>query len=104
MKIGIIGAEQIGSALIRQYSQIGHEVKMTNAIGIEKLKKIEVETGTKAVSLTEVATDVEVLALLIPLIEIPKLSRSLCIGLPANTVVIDTTNYYPIRDGVIGEL
>lgn len=104
MKIGIIGAGQIGSALIRQYSKVGHEVKMTNATGIEKLKKLEVETGAKAVSLTEVVTDVEVLVVSIPFIEIPKLSKSLGKAISANTVIIDTTNYYPIRDGLINEI
>src|SRR4051812_14281726 len=98
MKIGIIGAGQIGAALIRQYAKAGHEVKMTNASGIEKLKKLADETGAKAVLLTEVLTDVELVVVTIPLLEVPKLSKSIGQIASAGTVLIDTTNYYPIRD------
>jgi 8-hydroxy-5-deazaflavin:NADPH oxidoreductase len=104
MKIGIIGAGQIGATLIRQYSKAGHEVRMTNASGLGKLEKLEDETGGKAVSLTEVVNDIEVLVVSIPLIQIPKLSKSLGQSISANTVIIDTTNYYPIRDGRIDEI
>jgi predicted dinucleotide-binding enzyme len=104
MKIGIIGAGQIGAALVRQYAKAGHQVKMTNASDIEKLKKLADETGAKAVTLTEVANDIEVLVISIPLIEISKLSKSIGSIITANTIIIDTTNYYPIRDGRIDEI
>ena len=104
MKIGIIGAGQIGATLIRQYSKARHEVKMTNASGIGKLKILEDETGAKAVSLTDVFNDIEVLVISIPLIEIPKLAKSLGQSISADTVIIDTNNYYPIRDGRIDEI
>ena len=77
---------------------------MANASGIERLKKLEDETGAKAVSLAEVVKDVEVLVVSIPLIEIPKLARLLGQSIGANTIIIDTTNYYPIRDGRIDEI
>ncbi|MBV4360439.1 NADPH-dependent F420 reductase [Pinibacter aurantiacus] len=104
MKIGIIGAGQIGSALIRQYLKAGHEVKMTNATNLAKMKALEDETGAKPVSLTDVVKDVDALVVTIPSIEIPKLANSLGQSISSNTVVIDTTNYYPIRDGKIDEL
>jgi hypothetical protein len=104
MKIGIIGVGQIGSALIRQYTKAGHQVKMTNARGVEKLKALESETGAKAVSLNEVANDIEVLVVSIPFIEIPKLSKALRQSISDNVIIIDTTNYYPIRDGRIEEI
>lgn len=104
MKIGIIGAGQIGAALIRQYTKAGHEVKMTNASGIEKLRTLEKETGAKAVTLGEVVKDVQVLVISIPFIEIPGLAKSLGQSISVNTVIIDTTNYYPIRDGHIEDI
>ncbi|MBO9573785.1 MAG: NAD(P)-binding domain-containing protein [Chitinophagaceae bacterium] len=104
MKIGIIGAGQIGGTLIRQYSKAGHTIKMTNSSGIEKLKKLEEETGAKAVSLTEVVKDIDVLVISIPFIAIPELSKSLAHNISSGTIVIDTTNYYPIRDGRIDEI
>lgn len=66
MKIVITGAGQMGTALIRQYSNIGHDVKMTNASNVVKLNKLQVETGAKAVSLIEVVNSVEVLVVSIP--------------------------------------
>ncbi len=104
MKIGIIGAGQIGTTLVRQYSKTGHEVKMTNAGDIVKLNKLQDETGAKAVSLTDVVRNIEVLVVSIPLKEVPNLSKSLRSLISANTVIIDTTNYYPIRDGQIQEI
>ena len=104
MKIGIIGAGQIGAALIRQYTKAGHEVKMTNASGVQKLRTLESETGAKAVTLGEVVKDIQVLVVSIPFIEIPGLAKSLGQSISVNTVVIDTTNYYPIRDGRIEDI
>src|SRR6478752_2270357 len=104
MKIGIIGAGQIGAALIKQYAKAGHEVKMTNASDIEKLRTLENETGAKAVALREAVNDIEVLVISIPLVEIPKLVKSLGQSISDNTVIIDTTNYYPARDGRIDDI
>jgi len=104
MKIGIIGAGQIGGALIRQYSKAGHSVKMTNSGGIEKLKDLALETGASAVSLSDVVTDVDVIVVTIPLIGILKLPQHLLKNTYANTAIIDTCNYYPIRDGTIEEI
>ncbi|THU40548.1 hypothetical protein FAM09_00085 [Niastella caeni] len=104
MKIGIIGVGQIGSTLIRQYAKAGHKIKFTNASGIEKLNALEKETGTKAVSLIEVVEDINVLVVSIPFIEIPNLAKQLCKRIATDTIIIDTTNYYPIRDGKISEV
>ncbi len=104
MKIGIIGAGEIGGTLIRQYSRAGHQVKMTNFSGIEKLKSLALETGASAVTLADVVTDVDVIVVSIPLIGILKLPQHLFKNTPANTPIIDTCNYYPIRDGIIKDL
>jgi predicted dinucleotide-binding enzyme len=103
MKIGIIGAGPIGATLIRKYALAGHDVKMVNANDSEKLKKLEEETGAKAVTLGYIAIDVDVLVVSVPLTAIPGLAKALR-HIPLDTVVIDTTNYYPIRDGVIDEI
>jgi 8-hydroxy-5-deazaflavin:NADPH oxidoreductase len=104
MKIGIIGAGEIGGTLIRQYSKAGHSVKMANSSGIEKLKSLALETGASAVTLADVVTDVDVIVISIPLIEILKLPQHLLKNIQANTTIIDTCNYYPIRDGIIEEI
>ena len=104
MKIGIIGAGQIGGTLIRQYSKAGHSVKMANSSGTEKLKSLALETGASAVKLTEVVTDVDVIVITIPLIGILKLPQHLLQHTSGNTTIIDTCNYYPIRDGIIVDI
>jgi 8-hydroxy-5-deazaflavin:NADPH oxidoreductase len=104
MKIGIIGAGKIGAALVRQYSRAGHEVKVTNASGIEKLKELENETGANAVLLNDVASEVEVLVISIPFAGIPALARPLGRAISEKTVIVDTGNYYPLRDGRIDEI
>jgi predicted dinucleotide-binding enzyme len=104
MKIGIIGAGEMGGTLIRQYSKAGHNVKMANSSGIEKLKNLALETGASAVTLMDVVTDVDVIVISIPLIGILKLPQGLLKNVSANTTIIDTCNYYPIRDGVIKDI
>jgi len=104
MKIGIIGAGEMGGTLIRQYSRAGHSVKMANHSGAEKLKNIAFETGASAVTLTDVVTDVDVIVISIPLIGILKLPQHVLKNTSINTTVIDTGNYYPIRDGIIEDI
>ena len=104
LRIGIIGAGQIGSTLVRQYTKAGHRVKFTNSSGAEKLKSLAKETGASAVTVTDVATDVDVLVIAIPLIEIPKLAKQLFNTVSTSTIIIDTCNYYPIRDGKIDDI
>lgn len=104
MKIGFIGAGEIGGTLIRQYSRAGHNVKMANSSGIEKLKSLALETGASAVKLAEVVTDVDVIVVTIPLIGILKLPQDLFRNTSASTTIIDTCNYYPNRDGRIEDI
>ena len=104
MKIGIIGAGQIGATLIRQYTRAGHSVKMANSSGTEKLKSLALETGASAVTLADVVSDVDVIVITIPLIGILKLPQLLLKNISANTAIVDTCNYYPIRDGIIKDI
>ena len=104
MNIGIIGAGQIGATLIRQYSKAGHRVKMTNSSGIEKLRNLALETGASGVTLTDIAIDVEVVVIAIPLIEVLNLPKELFENISASTTIIDACNYYPIRDGRIEDI
>src|SRR4030066_863223 len=104
LSVGIIGAGQIGSAVIRQYTKAGHRVKFTNASGVEKLKSLAIETGASAVTIGDVVTEVDVIVIAIPLIEVPKLAKQLLNNISAKTTIVDTCNYYPIRDGKIEDI
>ena len=104
MKIGIIGAGEIGGTLIRQYSRAGHDVKMANASGTEKLRSLALKTGASPVTLEDVVAVGDVIIIAIPLIGILKIPQGLFKNALANTTIVDTCNYYPIRDGIIKDI
>jgi predicted dinucleotide-binding enzyme len=96
MKIGIIGAGYIGHTLARRLRELGHEVLIANSRGPQTLTDIESETGAVAVTSREAARGGDVVIVTIPQ------AKVLFAGVPADTVVIDTGNYYPReRDGRI---
>jgi predicted dinucleotide-binding enzyme len=97
MKIGILGTGNIGKTLVVRLSQAGHEVKVANSRGPETIDKELLSSGALAVTTENALTDVEAVILSIPLNRIPDIVP-LVAGLPAETVVIDTSNYYPFRD------
>ena len=53
MKIGIIGAGQIGGTLTRRLTALGHQVSVANSRGPETLADLAAETGAKPVSVAE---------------------------------------------------
>lgn len=102
MKIGIIGAGQIGGTLTRRLTKLGHEVSVANSRGPETLADLAKETGAKAVTAREAAHAGEVVVVTIPEAKVPNLPRDLFDGVPESVVVVDTGNYYPRhRDGRI---
>jgi predicted dinucleotide-binding enzyme len=77
MKIGIIGAGEIGGTLARRFTALGHQVSVANSRGPESLAELAAEN-------------------------IPKLPRDLFAATPDTVVIVDTGNYYPQqRDGRI---
>ena len=102
MKIGIIGAGNIGGTLARRLSALGHEVLVANSRGPETLADLAKQTGAKAVAAAR-AGDVVIVA--IPEARIPDLPNNLFADVPDSLVVVDTGNYYPReRDGHIAEI
>ncbi|MEJ2008061.1 MAG: NAD(P)-binding domain-containing protein [Acidobacteriota bacterium] len=102
MRIGIIGAGQIGGTLTRRLTKLGHEVSVANSRGPESLAALAAETGAKAVTPAEAARAGEIVIVTIPEAKIPNLPRDLFAGVPESVVVVDTGNYYPRhRDGRI---
>ena len=102
MRIGIIGAGQIGGTLTRRLTQLGHEVAVANSRGPSSLVGLAKETGAKAVTVREAASAGQVVVVTIPEGKIPDLPKDLFEGVPRDVVLIDTGNYYPReRDGRI---
>ena len=105
MKIGIIGAGNIGAALARRFTAAGHEVSVANSRGPESLAALAAETGANAVMAHEAARAGEVVVVTIPLKNVSNLPRDLFAGVSDNVVVVDTANYYPQqRDGKIAAI
>ncbi len=102
MKIGIVGAGNIGATLTRRFRAVGHDVAIANSRGPETLQRLAAETGARAGTVAEVLRDREVVIVTIPEKNVPQLPKGLFLGIPAETIVVDTGNYYPReRDGRI---
>ncbi|MBJ6640473.1 NAD(P)-binding domain-containing protein [Streptomyces sp. DHE7-1] len=102
MKIGIIGAGNIGGNLTRRLTSLGHDVSVANSRGPETLKALAEETGATAVRAEEAAEGAEVVVVTVPLKAVPGLPSGLLSGAAEGVAVIDTGNYYPQqRDGRI---
>ena len=100
MKIGILGTGHIGKTLVQRLSAAGHDVKVANSRGPEMIEADVLAYGGRAVTAAEAVEGVDVVILSIPLNRLPGIAP-LISGVPAETVVIDTSNYYPQRDGTI---
>jgi predicted dinucleotide-binding enzyme len=104
MKIGIIGAGNIGGTLTRRLRELGHFVFVANSRGPQSLADLVAETGATAVKISEAARAGEVVIVTIPENSIPTLPADLFASVSDCVVVVDTGNYYPQRDGRIAEI
>ena len=105
MKIGIIGAGNIGGTLTRRLTAAGHDVFVANSRGPETLAELAAQTGATAVNVEQAARSGDVVIVTIPEGHIPDLPADLFAGVPAGVVAVDTGNYYPRqRDGRIEEI
>jgi predicted dinucleotide-binding enzyme len=103
MKIGIIGAGQIGGTLTRLFRAVGHEVTVANSRGPASLRDLVNETGASAASIEDVVLTSELVILTIPMKNVESLPADLFAKGPRGQIVVDTCNYYPRqRDGRIG--
>lgn len=105
MKIGIIGAGNIGGNLTRRLSALGHDVAVANSRGPQTLTDLATETGATPVTVEQAPHGAQVLIVTIPMKNIPDLPDGLLQEAARNVVVIDTGNYYPQqRDGRIAAI
>ncbi len=102
MKLGIIGAGSIGSAIAAVAIKHGHTVVIANSRGPQTLGDLVAELGPSATAGTalEAAEFGDLVVVTIPL----KAIYTVPVEPLAGKVVIDTNNYYPQRDGQIAEL
>ena len=99
MKIGIIGAGNIGATLARLFAEVGHEIALSNSRGPETLTDLVSDLGAKvqAMTLEEAAAFGEVVVEAIPFGRY----EALPVEPLAGKILISAANYYPQRDGEI---
>ncbi|WP_425826026.1 NADPH-dependent F420 reductase [Streptomyces fractus] len=100
MRIGVIGAGAIGGNLARKLSGAGHDVEVAGARGPEGVEPAVLENGARAVTLQEAVQGKDAVVLAVPFGVAGQLAE-LFASVPAETVVIDTSNYYPHLGGRI---
>ena len=104
MKIGIIGAGNIGGNLTRKLTAMGHEVVVANSRGPQTLEDLAEETGATAALAAVAAEGAELVIVTIPERAIPFLPPGILDGAAPGAPIVDTGNYYPQRDGRIAEI
>src|SRR6201987_519981 len=100
MRIGIIGAGNMGAALAAQLTRLGHQVAIANSRGPRTLAGVAAQTGATPVPITDVTSKADVVIVTIPEKNIPGLPAGLLAGLPGDTCGIATGSCVPkLRDG-----
>jgi 8-hydroxy-5-deazaflavin:NADPH oxidoreductase len=100
VKIGIIGAGFIARAVTAVAMKHGHEIMVSNTRSPETLFSLTASTGCKAGSPQEAAEFGDIVLVAIPL----KAYQTIPVAPLEGKIVLDANNYYPERDGHIGEL
>ena len=105
MKIGIIGAGNIGGALARRFRAAGHDVAIANSRGPASLQELARETGARPVTIEEVVQGAGLVVVAIPMTQVASLPARPFADAQPGLIVVDTSNYYPReRDGRIAEI
>jgi predicted dinucleotide-binding enzyme len=101
MRFGFIGAGPMALNIAKKLAKNGHDIKIADARGIERLEGKEL--AGKPVSVEEVITDIDVLIVSIPFNALPSI-RSVIEQVGEEVVIVDTSNYYSVRDNNIEEI
>ena len=102
MKIGIIGAGNIGGTLTRRLAALGHEVRVANSRDPETLADLAAESGATAVWAKDAAAGADLVIVSIPQKNVPDLAPGIVSAAAPGAPIVETNNYYPKqRDGKI---
>jgi predicted dinucleotide-binding enzyme len=102
MKIAIIGTGNVGGSLARIFTRKGHTVTIANSSNSPALHELAKEIGATPAAVQDVAQGADVVILSIPTKRIVDLPKEFLQTIAPGTIVIDTSNYYPLhRDGAI---
>ncbi len=104
MKIGIIGAGNIGGTLTRRLTELGHDVAVANSRGPETVKDLAEETGAAPTTAADAVHGAELVVVTIPEGRVPELDLAIFDRRAEGAPIVDTGNYYPERDGRIADI
>jgi len=102
MKIGVIGAGKIGATVAGLFVKAGNQVAISNSRGPETLRELVAQLGPRAQAMTveEAASFGDVILIAIPFRKYQELPAKIFDG----KIVVDSTKYYPERDGNFAEI
>jgi len=100
MKITVIGAGAIGGNLARRLSEAGHDVVVADARGPQAVAPEVLAAGARAVEMEASVTDRDVIVLAVPF-SVQRDLAPLLADAPEETIVVDTSNYYPFMMGPV---
>ncbi|AEI39928.1 NADPH-dependent F420 reductase [Paenibacillus mucilaginosus] len=101
MRFGIIGAGAIGSNIAKKLVDNGHDVKIADARGIERLEGKNL-AGTPVI-VEDVINNIDVLITSIPFHALLSI-RNIIDKVAEEVIIVDTSNYYPQLSGKIEEI
>jgi predicted dinucleotide-binding enzyme len=104
MNIGIVGTGPLGSILAVKLIKAGHHVKVTNTRAMPELEKIAAGLGATAATIQDVVKDVDAILFSMPFNAYKSLPQDLLKEVSQDVIIMDTSNYTPLRDGEISEL
>lgn len=102
MEIGIIGSGYVGSTLAGHLTALGHKVIIANSRGPESLAEVAETTGATAAAVEQAASAKDIVIVAVPPTAMEKLPVEILSA--SQAIIIDTSNYYPSRDGENPEL
>ena len=103
-RVALIGAGAVGEALGKLLVKHGYSTSISNSRGPETLRQLEQQTGATAMDIKAALALADIVVLAVPMDSIPRLQSTFQASLRPETVVIDSGNYYPARDGRIKAL
>jgi predicted dinucleotide-binding enzyme len=100
MRIGFVGAGNIGQGLARLATAAGYGVTMSNSRGPDSLRDLAENLGAEVATVDEAVQKSDFTVLTIPFHRLSDIDPAPFTG----RLVLDTNNYYPTRDGRHPEL
>ena len=102
-KFAVIGAGTIGGILARKIAGLGHTVSIANSRAPSSLREFEA-LGVAPAWAAQAPIGVDAAILSIPQSAVARLPEPVLIALRGVPIIIDTGNYYPVRDGRIAAI